>query len=1790
MTGSNSIVNYVITEFKATGAKQTEDAAKAVGSGFRQLGDRSADAGRGFSNLSKGLGGFVGAYAGAAATFFALQQAYSALKNAAGLEQTIQGTRLLASTISESGDQILASVTKITRGQLTLKDTAESINLALSSGFNVSQINELASIATKASTVLGRDLGDSFIRLSRGVTKLEPELLDELGIFTRIEPAVRAYGSQVGKAENALTNYERRQAFANAVIEEGNRRYAVINTSTQTAAASIERLGSTIINLAQSIGGLLAKSLQPFADFLSGSLANSLSAIGILAALGFKKAGQIFSLFISETFEKGLTKMNDNWQNRIRSWSKLDPKVIDNIKDIAKNFDTKGANVSSETTSLIEAVRKGNVNNSTLLKLKDSINESRKEDVKNIKDIFVRSKIDPTPLLNSLSEFNGLKGKELNEAIVQKFARLNITSSNRGSVAGTLTKGELLDAQRAVKAAVPNTEIITSLNKYEASMSSGAKATSAFFNAIQIGGGFIGKLTAGLGSLLSTISIWATGITLIGGLLLKILGKENFFDNLIDSTLAFGSKLVGLTKEAEATKKAIASLADVGLSDALKKRNLSSKDSFSFDTSFLGIGFERKLSGEDLSKKQQDIIKGAIAEAAKFENLQRKVKANGNDINKLNTEEQYSISRYMKDFKNSSTADIQKTIFGEAIQKNIVKFMQDFVPNTNEAAMAMRAFIESLEKLKDFDTPSIIQALSVVSLSTGLGVDELIKNLDVAKLKLNQTGTAISYTFDTGITSRELLKFEELEKQKQEIRKKYANSPLEANRRVAELDTSQKVIRQDIATSSRITSLTTELDTANQLSLEGLSQTTDALNKQIAKREADIDLMRGSLALYTMAYGLGSAEVVNKEKELSIEEKILETQKKQVANLSGRSQMAQNVLQAQNMIARSYTAELNASNRLNGFYNERNELAMTELEVQRNKFNLLVGFANLNTGPPGQKGDKGELERLKSLAIQVMNGAVATKAIEAQTLAIEVEKQNIQAISEIQQRRISTILINNLTYIQDIEAAQKLVSIQYEHQTKQLDYANQLIQLQAQIAQVNNNREIQNLQSKNKILDVQSNINKALLDARNIAVETANVSVAGTLQSRQEFANKFSNLFTEQQKDQFTIDINENQLSILKQTTENNVKALAEDTAIKQQQLDNEVKIAERQLQAAQITAGAEAARIENDLKKLDLEKAQATAEYEARVKILNVQSGNIALERANTQLKIESDFKIREIEIGLLDKRRELIEYELKGLLSYMKELDEVNSRYVSGLLLATQQLPADIQLKLAAQTITEIDAIKETANRIVQLGSRVNVDALQGLVSRISTGTGPALGALNQQTKNQLEEQANADANKKEKAIQDEKKQADERYKNLITDIQSRRDLFDKEKGLSGATLQLAKEGYEQTLQEVEKRRSLISLEEANQRQRYALDLKKAETDLERLKVMAQYSKDPFLRFFNDLAGILKDDLTKGILDLNTALIEGTLTLDNFNQGVRDWARSLVLDIQKALVQQTIVTPITDFVQKQVGSIAKDIFQIDIFGKKDLSSALTPDGSALNVNVINGSTSSSGVGGLASQSDDVFARQSSEWKQFTSDFGNYGIALTGTFASILASGGDFKTALIGIFASLFAQIIRNLVTGGSITGVAGGIGSGIGNLLGGFSWDGMASGSFLESLSSQALGNIAGGAAGLASGGSVTRMAGGGMAGRDVVPTWLEQGEFVTRKSAVDSIGLHNMQRMNNLGSNGIQPNVSVVMQNNGTPQEVQGKPSVKFNGTEIIVGVILKDLQNNGPIRQTLRGGSL
>jgi hypothetical protein len=249
----------------------------------------SSNSTKNFSKMSQGISsGLVPAYATLAANVFAVQAVFLAFKNSADVTNLIEGQKALGAVTGVAYKTITNSLRDATNGMLSFKEAATAAAIGTAGGLTSGQLTDLAAAAKNASAVLGRDLTDSFNRLIRGVTKAEPELLDELGIILRLETASLKYAKAMGITGRKLTTFEKQQAVTNEVLEQAGDKYGKIADIMDPMGQSVNRLGASFDELLLPLQTGLTKYAAPFFDFLSKNL-GALTAILSLVGLNFLK-------------------------------------------------------------------------------------------------------------------------------------------------------------------------------------------------------------------------------------------------------------------------------------------------------------------------------------------------------------------------------------------------------------------------------------------------------------------------------------------------------------------------------------------------------------------------------------------------------------------------------------------------------------------------------------------------------------------------------------------------------------------------------------------------------------------------------------------------------------------------------------------------------------------------------------------------------------------------------------------------------------------------------------------------------------------------------------------------------------------------------------------------------------------------------------------------------------------------------------------------------------------------------------------------------------------------------------------------------------------------------------------------------------------------------------------------------------------------------------------------------------------------------------------------------------
>jgi len=230
--------------------------------------------------IGSGSSGLVGAYATLAANVFAATALFTALRQASQVDQLIEGLDALGRA-SGNNLRLLGEGIKAASGEAIALDQALRVaSVGASASFSGEQLEGLATVARSAAIALGRDVGDAIDRLARGAAKLEPEILDELGIFVRLDDASAKYAASIGKSTSELTRFEQRQAFANEIISQGTEKFSEIGNAVDVSP--FDQLAATLSDLGRTFIGFFNTVLGPLAAFLSQ---NTVALAGLTAML-----------------------------------------------------------------------------------------------------------------------------------------------------------------------------------------------------------------------------------------------------------------------------------------------------------------------------------------------------------------------------------------------------------------------------------------------------------------------------------------------------------------------------------------------------------------------------------------------------------------------------------------------------------------------------------------------------------------------------------------------------------------------------------------------------------------------------------------------------------------------------------------------------------------------------------------------------------------------------------------------------------------------------------------------------------------------------------------------------------------------------------------------------------------------------------------------------------------------------------------------------------------------------------------------------------------------------------------------------------------------------------------------------------------------------------------------------------------------------------------------------------------------------------------------------------------
>ena len=1448
-----SFINKLITAVEVigavTGAKQLDAVANStdnVTKASTRLSNQSSNNSRGFAAQSKGLGGLVASYAGAAANIFAITQAYSALNKAARVDQVIEGTKVLASQIGESGSSIIANMRSITNGQLSMAQSAELANTALAAGFDSKQLSGLTEVAFKASRVLGRDLTDSLQRLVKGTAKLEPELLDELGIFTRLEPAVDKYASKLGVTAASLTEFQRRQAFANAAIDEGNRKFGVIQISANTTQASFERAAAAFSDLAQKIGSVVAGGIAPILEGLTANAGTSFLAIGAIGFIVFSKLFEQIGKIV-KTGVKGLEELANNSK---KTQAQLEQQAAaaaaaraaeaQQATAVAAGAAGTGTGryigsggIGSETKTIMDRAKVGSATNTQM-----------EADAK-----FIREKAIPA--------------QEAYIATIKESARAD--ESKAKAIASAQSRITALNTvqEAYVKAAAASTEKTQVLTAASSKLST-------------VMGVLEGVLTK-VGKWINLLGIGIVAVQLIGTFFDKDLlgGISSLWDMLWEGSKNLKSGIEGIaaaTLNVDAKKlSAIFSPKEITqINEKTQEKIKAANENATLGSLETSIG-KRQQGLTDMTTTSyvpKDIGADRIA------SLNEEFKNFGITIDTTGTNNVIKITELTKSMESLQAIKLLDLIKDLTI-------LEDQIKNTDSTSSSLQDLRVKLEATS--------QAIEIIKKQGDIygGVTGSLAALlelkpDQVYNALMEQGSAIdavtgSWTLN-GVVVGELYN-------KQLILTDGMKNYAAASTRVADLT---KNVNETLATGGATSEYLSKSVTGSVKSLE---QYAISVNKKIASGKLDAQQVEA----LTTAY-LNSESAVNNTvkalERLANAEKITKNIEKQ---------FSQERISFEESVAK-------------GYVDSAGKIAQSEQEVSANRLSFLSATVKTAEEAKAKMQKASIFDTNRSLyAEQIKAGNMATEAAVGASFKLN---QEVKKTNDDLNKRILTL--NNET--SELEAQNALAQTRRDLTGAANDFARSEASRQSYITNVLDIRARQSqvgidqskaqltllntrLSGEQAILEAQKNQIKAASDLAVARAERQGANALGPLKSQEAVQQALPDLYSTDQK-------------------------LNLQAAIAKQEYDNALKI-------------------------INLKAAAEQADYGKQLEILAKKQVGIQAEITQKEIEIANTKQLQqaqtEINNSTMKSERDKIAFDISQTTNRQKEITQQAAFEVQKVNNATQSRLEEVKLigervdivykeaevfKAAAESNTSwVNKFIEGVNKMYNQ-KQITALTVSSNFDEIVKGAGAArakIGEINTAIVNSGESQkSNIEEDRKFKVEQFNKDKVNNESiladKDKSIEIQKR--LNDITNNGVIDQLEAEKKNAQDriTASEIESgtiKTNAAASAEKSQAEREAI----ARTRDDRLTALA-IEKNTFLQLANSLAGIVKNNLNKGVDAFYDAIRNGTLTLKTFREGVVNVFKDILFDFAKEATKKLLITPITDAFTSSLGKIGEGIF----------------------------------------------------------------------------------------------------------------------------------------------------------------------------------------------------------------------------------------------------------------------
>lgn len=301
-------VQNLRTQFNSA-AKEANNAS----SGISKLGGAFSGATGGIKSLFSGVTGLIGKL-GILATVIStvmkiVEFGKASVEVAARNETLAVSLNTMGKEYGYTQQQVDYATASLKEQGITTSAARQSLIKMARANIEWSEASKLAAIAQGAAVVSGMNSSQAFERLVTGVQKMEPELLDELGITLNRTTAYEKFAATLNTNAKNLTQQQKQQAILNEIYEQSAPVLGVYDAAMETAGKQQGSLARHIEEAQASFGALLlpikAASIEMKTNFWKGlkDLGKGLQTLAPLMKIAvdaFKSFGGAIANFVKD--------------------------------------------------------------------------------------------------------------------------------------------------------------------------------------------------------------------------------------------------------------------------------------------------------------------------------------------------------------------------------------------------------------------------------------------------------------------------------------------------------------------------------------------------------------------------------------------------------------------------------------------------------------------------------------------------------------------------------------------------------------------------------------------------------------------------------------------------------------------------------------------------------------------------------------------------------------------------------------------------------------------------------------------------------------------------------------------------------------------------------------------------------------------------------------------------------------------------------------------------------------------------------------------------------------------------------------------------------------------------------------------------------------------------------------------------------------------------------------------------------------------------------------------------